>query len=102
ASKDYHPQSHKEYSTRLSGNYDHNALDILYEIFCYLHPQDVLHLSRTTKQLRGILMTKNARFVWKAAFSTARGLPQCPSDLTEPQYASLAFDEHCHVSGAYY
>lgn len=25
------------------------------------------------------------------------GLPYCPPDLTEPQYAYLAFVQNCHV-----
>ncbi|KAJ3562951.1 hypothetical protein NP233_g9257 [Leucocoprinus birnbaumii] len=68
-----------------------------YGIIMYLHPQDVLNLSRSTRRLRQLLMTRDARFAWKTSLSTVEGLPRCPSDLSEPQYANLAFDQHCHV-----
>ncbi|KAF7970227.1 hypothetical protein HWV62_24764 [Athelia sp. TMB] len=57
-------------------------LDILYEIFGHLHPYDLLRVARTTKALRAILLRRSA------------------SDLTEPQYASLAFDSFCHFCAA--
>ncbi|KAF9468003.1 hypothetical protein BDZ94DRAFT_1133081, partial [Collybia nuda] len=72
-------------------------LDILFEIFGHLHPLDVLHLARTSRGLRTILMSRSSLSVWVSAFSNVRGLPFCPSDMSEPQYANLAFDEHCHV-----
>jgi len=70
-------------------------VDILYEIFSHLHPIDVLSLSRTTKALRSILLARHARGVWSASLASVRALPACPPDLTEPQYASLAFDNWC-------
>jgi len=42
-------------------------------------------------------MTRAARFAWTYALSNVEGLPSCPSDLSEPQYANLVFDQHCHV-----
>ncbi|XP_006459061.1 hypothetical protein AGABI2DRAFT_116022 [Agaricus bisporus var. bisporus H97] len=74
----------------------HVPVDIFYEISLYLHPQDLLNLSRSTRRLRELLMTRNARFVWVSALSNVEGLPRCPSDLCEPQFANLSFDEHCH------
>lgn len=68
------------------------------QIFTYLHPQDILSLSRSTHRLRQLLMTRDAKFVWKSALSNVHGFPFCPPDLSEPQFASLAFDEECHVS----
>ncbi|KAF7970222.1 hypothetical protein HWV62_24754 [Athelia sp. TMB] len=73
-------------------------LDILYEIFGHVRPQDLLRLSRTTKALRRILMQRSAISIWKAVMGQVEGLPECPSDLNEPQFASLAFDSYCHVS----
>ncbi|KAF9451921.1 hypothetical protein P691DRAFT_806305 [Macrolepiota fuliginosa MF-IS2] len=72
-------------------------LDLLYEVCTYLHPQDALNLARSTRRLRQLLMTRDARFVWKSVLSNVEGLPSCPSDLTEPQFANLAFDGHCHL-----
>lgn len=72
-------------------------LDVLYEIFGHLHPYDLLQLARTTQRLRTILMRRSAAGIWKATISNVEGLPECPSDLDEPQYVNLAFDDHCHL-----
>ncbi|KAH9952089.1 hypothetical protein B0H21DRAFT_13030 [Amylocystis lapponica] len=71
-------------------------LDILFEIFGHLNPIDVLHLARTTKALRDILMRRSALSIWREARAHVDGLPDCPADLSEPQYANLLFDPHCH------
>lgn len=47
--------------------------------------------------MRGILMRPSATSVWKEALAQVDGLPGCPSDLTEPQWAHLLFDAYCHV-----
>ncbi|KDQ60885.1 hypothetical protein JAAARDRAFT_77035 [Jaapia argillacea MUCL 33604] len=71
-------------------------LDILFEVFGHLRPIDLLNLSRTTKALRNILMRRSAITLWKSSLRSVESLPECPPDLTEPQYAHLAFDPHCH------
>ncbi|KAI0784929.1 hypothetical protein C8Q75DRAFT_809482 [Abortiporus biennis] len=71
-------------------------LDILYEIFSYLHPLDLLRLARTSKDLRALLMSKTSLPLWKAARKSVKDLPDCPSFLSEPAYADLAFDGHCY------
>lgn len=40
-------------------------MDVLYEIFGYLEPLDVLHLSWSSKALRLIVMGKSAKYVWE-------------------------------------
>ncbi|THU96056.1 hypothetical protein K435DRAFT_665199 [Dendrothele bispora CBS 962.96] len=72
-------------------------LDILFEIFSYLEPLDILQLSRTSYELRDLLMHRSSASVWRAARSNVVGLPPLPFDLDEPQYANLAFDSYCHV-----
>ncbi|KAJ7172194.1 hypothetical protein C8R46DRAFT_893686 [Mycena filopes] len=71
-------------------------LDILFEIFSHLEPPDVMRLSRTTKDLRNVLMRHSAISIWKSAFSNDPDLPGLPEGMTEPQYANLAFSPHCH------
>ncbi|SJL13377.1 uncharacterized protein ARMOST_16819 [Armillaria ostoyae] len=68
--------------------------DVLFEICEHLEPLDLLHLSRTTKDLRAILLQRSSSFIWKSARENVN-LPPLPDDLTEPQYASLAFDNYC-------
>lgn len=72
-------------------------LTVLWQIFGHLAPLDILRLARTTKELRDVLMRRSVRSVWKLSFEGI-DFPPCPDDLTEPQYAHLAFDNHCHVS----
>ena len=44
-------------------------------------------------------MDKSSAFIWKTARRHVEpaGLPDCPADLTEPEYANLAFYARCHV-----
>jgi hypothetical protein len=43
-------------------------LEILFEIFAQLEPDDLLHLSRANKDLRNILINSNANFLWKMVY----------------------------------
>ncbi|KAL0066954.1 hypothetical protein AAF712_005943 [Marasmius tenuissimus] len=72
-------------------------LDVILEIFKYLWPREILHLSRTSKSLRELLMSRSSAPIWRAARINS-GLPPLPPDLSEPRYASLAFDPYCNVS----
>ncbi|KAF8435101.1 hypothetical protein L210DRAFT_3551914 [Boletus edulis BED1] len=74
-------------------------LDVLFLIAEYLHPKDLLSLSRTCQSLRELLMDKSSTFVWKTARRQVDGLPDCPPDLTEQDYADLVFDARCHMCG---
>ncbi|KAF5372886.1 hypothetical protein D9758_001514 [Tetrapyrgos nigripes] len=71
-------------------------LELIFEIFKYLKPLDILRLARSSKVLRGILMSRTSADIWRAARANVEGLPPLPPDLTEPQYANLAFDMSCH------
>ncbi|KAJ7650256.1 hypothetical protein FB45DRAFT_887444 [Roridomyces roridus] len=71
-------------------------LDVMFEILGHLRLQDLLTLSRTTKDFRGLLMSRSSATIWKESRSRVEGLPDIPKDLSEPQYANLVFDSHCH------
>ena len=64
----------------------------------YLHPLGILQLSRTSLEICATLVSKNtANHIW----ITARwmiGIPECPPNLSEPQYAALVFEHTCFVS----
>ncbi|KIK59138.1 hypothetical protein GYMLUDRAFT_44894 [Collybiopsis luxurians FD-317 M1] len=74
-------------------------LEVILEIFCYLDPGDLLRLARTTKDLRGILMSRSSESVWRTAREGVEGLPYRPDDLNEPQYAHLLYQSYCHICG---
>ncbi|KAF9015809.1 hypothetical protein BDZ89DRAFT_962421, partial [Hymenopellis radicata] len=68
----------------------------LRQVFSYLEPLDLLRMSRTTKALRSLLMGKSSSGVWGRARLRMEGLPPMLEDLSEPEYANLLFDSHCH------
>ena len=63
----------------------------------YLTSVELLALSRMFKALRGILMTKSVRYIWKQARLNLNDFPDCPDDLNEVQFASLVFGTFCDV-----
>ncbi|KAG2156687.1 uncharacterized protein EDB93DRAFT_927123 [Suillus bovinus] len=72
-------------------------LDVLFEIFWYLHPLDLVHLTRVSKQFRLFLLScRKAKSIWTGALKRVDRLPQCPSYLSEPAYANLLFWPFCH------
>ncbi|KAH8116967.1 hypothetical protein DFH11DRAFT_1578405, partial [Phellopilus nigrolimitatus] len=78
-------------------------IDVFCEITRYLGPHDLLRMARTSRTLRNLLMTKDSKPIWRAAEDSA-GLPECPLDLSSPQYASFIFDAfctHCFHAKAY-
>ncbi|ESK90963.1 hypothetical protein Moror_16361 [Moniliophthora roreri MCA 2997] len=72
-------------------------LDVCLEVFKYLQPRDLLHLARTSKALRGFLMSNSSQLIWRTARENVPDLPPLPPDLNEPQYASLLFDTFCYA-----
>ncbi|KAJ3489820.1 hypothetical protein NLI96_g1862 [Meripilus lineatus] len=72
-------------------------LDLLYDIFQHLNPIDMLQLSRSSRDFRGLLMDRKSAFLWQAARQNIEGLPDCPTFLSEPEYANLVFDTTCFI-----
>ncbi|KAF8651437.1 hypothetical protein AX16_004738 [Volvariella volvacea WC 439] len=75
-------------------------LDILFEVVSRLPPSDVLSLSRTSKVLRSVLMSRSAITAWRESLKNEPDLPPLPSGLTEPQFANLLYSDHCHYCSA--
>ncbi|KAH8118218.1 hypothetical protein DFH11DRAFT_1573061 [Phellopilus nigrolimitatus] len=69
-------------------------IDVFCEVAHYLGPDDLLHMSRSAKVLRELLMSKSSKPIWRSA-EEAAGLPECPPDLNSPQYASFIYDTFC-------
>ncbi|TFK90033.1 hypothetical protein K466DRAFT_485512 [Polyporus arcularius HHB13444] len=74
-------------------------LDVLFEIFAFLHPRDLLNLARTTKDFRAFLMSRDTAKFWERARMQVEDIPDKPAHLSEPAYANLLFFTHCHVGG---
>lgn len=74
-------------------------LDVFYEVVSYLHPSDLLRISRVSKHFRSMLMTRSALTFWRAARRNI-GMPDPPPDLNDAQYVALIFEHVCNACGA--
>ncbi|KAG8784599.1 hypothetical protein FRC12_018510 [Ceratobasidium sp. 428] len=75
-------------------------IEIFNEIAYLLTPGDLLSLTRSSKFFRSMLLQRSAVQMWRRAESSVPGLPPCPPDMCEPQYAALMFSKHCTLCGA--
>ncbi|KAI0660261.1 hypothetical protein C8Q70DRAFT_913949 [Cubamyces menziesii] len=75
-------------------------VDVFLQIALHLHPLDLLHLVRTSKGVRSLLLSRRNRSVWTASLSSVEGLPACPPDMSEPAYSALLFGRTCNLCGA--
>ncbi|RPD67497.1 hypothetical protein L226DRAFT_566197 [Lentinus tigrinus ALCF2SS1-7] len=73
--------------------------EIFYMIVGWLLPVDLIHLSRTSKFFRSMLMSRKNECLWKEARRNVPGLPDCPPILSEPRYAAFLFDQYCFACG---
>ncbi|KAG8929354.1 hypothetical protein FRC00_001474 [Tulasnella sp. 408] len=72
-------------------------IDIFTEVCSYLDPYDLRRLALASKRLWGVLMTKEARHIWKTSLASVPDLPECPTDLNEPQYVFLLYSSECYT-----
>jgi hypothetical protein len=92
-------------------------MEILLEILCLLEPVDLLHLSRASKSLRGLLLSNNIVYLWKLvpgfsfqifrscnlfslqAYENIRPLrpPLCPDGVNIIHYTNFLYGRHCQV-----
>ncbi|KAJ8515663.1 hypothetical protein ONZ45_g6940 [Pleurotus djamor] len=73
-------------------------LDILLEIFAFLDPLDILHLARTTRAFRAVLMNRSTAIsLWKNAFANVPDVPEKPGDVSEPAWTNFLFSNHCYI-----
>lgn len=56
---------------------------------------DLLCLGRTNKAFRALVMHRSTKSVWKDSFALVDGVPACPEDISEPEWANLLFDGLC-------
>ncbi|KAJ3505897.1 hypothetical protein NLJ89_g7170 [Agrocybe chaxingu] len=98
--KSWTPESNEEVvwrvSVRPNGEMQERTtgVDITY-LFWEALPVDLLNLARTSRRFRATFMSKTALGVWKRVLERIPDLPECPKDLTHPQYASLMFEKFC-------
>ncbi|CAE6437308.1 unnamed protein product [Rhizoctonia solani] len=76
-------------------------VEVLIEIARYNHPLDLIMLSRVNRFLRELLMDKRSALIWRSARENLPGLPACPDEVSEPQYAAMLFGKRCSTCGGY-
>ncbi|CAE6455649.1 hypothetical protein BN14_03698 [Rhizoctonia solani AG-1 IB] len=92
------PQGNDTLETRLLVNL---PVEVLIEIARYVHPLDLIMLSRVNKFLRELFMDKRSALIWSSARENLPGLPGCPDEVSEPQYAAMLFTKRCSTCGGY-
>ncbi|TFK25774.1 hypothetical protein FA15DRAFT_638748 [Coprinopsis marcescibilis] len=70
--------------------------DMFLEICGHLEPLDLLHLIRTCKTFKDVLLRKSSVSVWENSCSKL-AFPSCPEDLQLPQFADLLVGDLCTV-----
>ncbi|EDR04454.1 uncharacterized protein LACBIDRAFT_304523 [Laccaria bicolor S238N-H82] len=80
-------------------------IELLLEIFQFLHPMDLYSVIRSTKRMRSILLDRRTLSIWKEVFERCSDvLPRRPLDISEPQWASMLFGpatcDYCGRKGA--
>ncbi|ESK95826.1 hypothetical protein Moror_12438 [Moniliophthora roreri MCA 2997] len=78
-------------------------LDIVLEIFSFLHPYDLLRLARTNKNLRRMLMSRSYRSLWKKCMAgiglRVDDFEQRYQRATEPALINMLFCTACTFCG---
>ncbi|KAJ8520540.1 hypothetical protein ONZ45_g2674 [Pleurotus djamor] len=95
----HHDGSTKKVTSRGKGKLrylPHLPLEILFEIFGFLTPLDVLRLARTNKDLRSVLMKRSAITPWKTVFKNVPDTPSKPETVSEPAWANFLFTNTCY------
>ncbi|KAJ3551107.1 hypothetical protein NM688_g4932 [Phlebia brevispora] len=72
-------------------------VEIVLEVLRQLSPLDLLHLSRTSKAFRAILMRRSSNEIWAAAWKTDEDIPPCPNEMAAPAFADLMYGSWCHT-----
>ncbi|KAH9915878.1 uncharacterized protein B0H18DRAFT_1124560 [Fomitopsis serialis] len=74
-------------------------MDVMKEICLYLHPRDLLSLSRTSKSFHAFLIQRSSAYLWKGTIKNILDLPPCPEGWIESAWISLIFSPYCTLSG---
>ena len=63
------------------------------QIFAHLGPADLLHLSRTTRAFRNVLLSRQYLFLWRTVCDAVDEFERfpCPDDVSLPVWVNLAY-----------
>ncbi|KAI0642727.1 hypothetical protein C8Q79DRAFT_231262 [Trametes meyenii] len=74
--------------------------EICLMIFEELLPEDLLHLTRTCKSFRTMLLSRSLEDMWKAAMERVPNMPSKPSFISIPAFVHVLYTANCHVCGS--
>ncbi|KAF9484130.1 hypothetical protein BDN70DRAFT_917980 [Pholiota conissans] len=102
-------QSKGEKVEELIDRFTELPLDVLFEIFKYLHPFTLLNISYTSKAMRFMLTAGYSTLIWKTAYAKNvhpnyfghhhKYPPECPPGVDIRHYTSVVFGETCLFCG---
>ena len=82
--------------------------ELIWEAFGWLHPIDLMHLSRATKDLRSMILSRQAQPTWEKVYAAYAPehhpweLEVCPppDEISYPKWTSWMYDDNtrCDVS----
>ncbi|KAF8602496.1 hypothetical protein BDV93DRAFT_509258 [Ceratobasidium sp. AG-I] len=75
-------------------------LEIFTELAYHIAPGDLIALIRCSKFFWNMLLRRSAGLIWQCAAENIPGLPSCPTEMCQPQYAALMFSKNCTLCGA--
>ncbi|KAG8694866.1 hypothetical protein FRC08_008208 [Ceratobasidium sp. 394] len=99
-SEEIHRGEKQENVQEKQGGMTKIPVEIFTDIAHFLSPGDLIALARLDRFFRNILLHSSSIKIWRQAESNVPGLPRCPFDMCEPQYAALLFSKHCTLCGA--
>ncbi|CAE6471514.1 unnamed protein product [Rhizoctonia solani] len=73
--------------------------EVFHEVASHLLPADLLSLARSNKFFRKMFMSRTSEHLWKRALANNPDIPDCPPELSIPQYVSLLFSKTCSSCG---
>ena len=68
------------------------------QIFGHIAPKDLVNVSRTNKAFRTLLMSADAKGLWRESFNQLDDYPPCPEDVSHRAWAHVLYGGNfCHV-----
>ncbi|KAI0312946.1 hypothetical protein OF83DRAFT_1143601 [Amylostereum chailletii] len=74
---------------------------VLFEIFGYLRPADMFHVSQVSMGFQRLLVSPKAEAIWKSSYMNDPDTPACPEDVTHICWANVLFGSSaCYECGS--
>ncbi|KAF5315850.1 hypothetical protein D9611_005055 [Ephemerocybe angulata] len=93
------PDTIRKLACNLNGIFE-LPTELLYDVLELAHPIDLLHLSRSNKAFRKLILSKRSEHVWKSAYDNYSELHPPPDQVSPPKWTAMMFDDaRCDFCG---